>query len=528
MALKVVSDIDVKGKAVILRAGLDVPLDVTKDLLDPERVTDDTRIRDIMPTLRYLIKHSARIILAGGWCGRPNGEDAVYSVAPVAKRLEFILKKEGLLRHPVLLAPDCFSDRKPRSVNKNRNEVLQIVQKAKEGQVVYLENVRFDPEANANDRDFASFIASLGDIYINENETQNHRPEATISTTPLLIASKGGEVGYGFKYAEVLRHIGGLKASVENQKRGPFVLALSGKKIETDPGITSKITVALGLLDSMRKGDTLLVGGAVSYTFILAKNFSSALGANKAQINSTVEKYNKEIAEKTKQEKAESILNSLQAQKSKVLKELLKITDEKIRSIIGNSYIRWGQEGEQIAFAYDVMCKCEQKGVALATLTDHVITDKAPNKSGILPDDAKVKQFGQESGIPPGWLGVSMGKKSLAEFQKIISNSALYLQSGPFSIEDERVEKCIPADIGTFHSAKQAKEKGGITIAAGGDTVTRVNSLHADSCFSIITSAGGATLELIRDGFSAGSKAIEESQKISESLHAGKKRTKNA
>ena len=119
-----VRDIEVKGKFVLMRSGLDVPLDPKLDLLDQKRVKDDTRIRDILPTLEYLIVNKAKIILAAGWCGRPKGIDPNYSMAPVAKRLELLLKERNALIHPVLIAPDCFKDKKPKSVDEYINGIL--------------------------------------------------------------------------------------------------------------------------------------------------------------------------------------------------------------------------------------------------------------------------------------------------------------------------------------------------------------------------------------------------------------------
>src|SRR3989344_1420839 len=99
--LLTVKDIDIKNKTVFMRASFDVPLDSSKSLLDPKRVRDDSRIKDVIPTISYLIENNCRIILAGGWLGRPKGEDSELSMAPVALRLRKILKNRGLLKHPV-------------------------------------------------------------------------------------------------------------------------------------------------------------------------------------------------------------------------------------------------------------------------------------------------------------------------------------------------------------------------------------------------------------------------------------------
>lgn len=513
---KTVKDINVKGKFVMVRCGLDVPLDPKKDLLDPERVTDDTRIRDIIPALQYLIGHGSKIILAAGWCGRPKAEDPDYSMAPVAKRLEQILAEKGVLKHKVLIAPDCFKDRKPRSVYKNRGEVRKIIGNLKEGQAVVLENVRYDPEANMNDKSFADFFASLAEIYVNENEVQNHREEATVVTVPVLIAKKGGEVVYGLKYVGVLNNIGDLKRKLENPGRGFFVLGLCGKKIESEPGITSKITVARGLMDKMRRGDTLLIGGAVTYTFILAQHYASRIKKNLGKVNKIVEKYDRRIVSETKnvedKEQAAQVTDKLQKRKSDELKVLLGIEDKEIKELVGDSYIRWGQEGEQFVYAYNVLCEAKAKGIGIIAGYDHIITNKLPDKSGTLPNNAEIKVHKSPINIPKGWLAVAEGPKTLKAMAKKIEKAGIYLQSGPFSIEDKRVELVSKTDHTIFNAVRKCKAKGGITIGAGGDTVARMHRLKAENAFSIITSAGGATLELIETGTSKGKEAVEEAQ----------------
>ena len=111
--LLTLKDVDVKNKTVFVRASYDVPLDSTKSLMDPKRVRDDSRIKDTIQTLSYLIKNNAKIILEPGWLGRPKGEDADLSMAPVALRLQELLKEQGELKHPVLLTPNCLDGSKP-------------------------------------------------------------------------------------------------------------------------------------------------------------------------------------------------------------------------------------------------------------------------------------------------------------------------------------------------------------------------------------------------------------------------------
>src|SRR3989338_2539604 len=376
-----IKDIDVKNKTAFVRASFDVPLDSTKNLLDPKRVRDDSRIKDVILTLGYLIKNNCKIILAGGWLGRPKGEDADLSMAPVTLRLQELLKEEGLLKHPVLLTPNCLDGSKPRSVYRNKEEVKRDINKLEEGQVILLENVRYDTEANANDQKFAEFMASLAGnnaVYVNEAEAQNHRPEATITTVPVLIAKKGGKAVFGFKVSEVIKYLGNISKILEKKHRGPFMFFLSGKKIETQVGITSKITVTHSLLDKMKEGDIIFIQGAVTYTFLIAEEYLDVIEKNIGQIQNIIENYNKKIKQETDRISKEGkdasqtaqFQESLQKEKSDKIKEIIGITDNEIRYLIENSFVEWKEIGEQIFFAAQLYIKARSRKITVMTNTD--------------------------------------------------------------------------------------------------------------------------------------------------------------
>src|SRR5580700_9368482 len=137
---KTVRDIDVKGRRVLVRCDFNVPL-------DGDHITDDRRITEALPTIKYLIEHGAIVILASH-LGRPKGVTPEFSLAPVAKRLTQLLGKH------VQLLPDCIGD-----------EVESAVNKAAKGDVLLLENVRFHPEEEKNDPAFAQALAKLADLY---------------------------------------------------------------------------------------------------------------------------------------------------------------------------------------------------------------------------------------------------------------------------------------------------------------------------------------------------------------------------
>src|SRR4030042_1342902 len=151
-----IEDIDIKRKRVFIRADFNVPLDA--NLI----ITDDRRIRSTLPTINYAIDEGAKVILSSH-LGRPKGKiDPKFSLAPVAKRLQRLLNKE------VTFAPDCIG-----------SLVENIVSKMKEGDVLLLENLRFHPEEEKNDEEFAQSLAKLADVYVNDAFGATHRAHAS-------------------------------------------------------------------------------------------------------------------------------------------------------------------------------------------------------------------------------------------------------------------------------------------------------------------------------------------------------------
>ncbi|MFH1849277.1 MAG: phosphoglycerate kinase [archaeon] len=521
MKLKTIRDVDIDDKCVILRVAFDLPIDTAKELLTAERISDDSRIRDVLPTIKHLVEKNCRVVVAAGWLGRPKGADPDLSMAPAVIRLQELMEEDNCLRHPVLMAPNALDGSSPRSVNKNRAEVKQITSQLKPGQLCVLENVRYDPEANADDQDFARFIADLGGhgaVYVNEAEAQNHRPEATIVSTPRYVVSNGGQAVFGLRYPEIVRHMGSLSHGLEDENRGSFVLFLSGKKIETDPGITSKISVTNALMDKMRAGDTLVVGGAVVYTFLVAQEFLGRIKGNLDSAGSIIDLYNKTLAGEVKAIKEDGKPDAsrrasdreaqVQKSKSDKLLAILGITPGDIRGLIGDSYMRWGQEGEQTVFAARVILKANDKGIQLMLAEDHVIADKAPDKGGYLPKGCRAVVHGRAAGIPAGWLGIAPGPRSVASICSRVRDAGIVLLAGPLSIEDPRAEGLSHVHEMVLQAIGEAKGSGGTTIAGGGDTTAVINRFGSRGSFTAVSNAGGATLELIEKGTLPGIEAI--------------------
>jgi len=229
-----IDDIDPAGKKVFCRVDFNVPLD------EQARITDDTRIRAALPTIRRLIDAGARVVLASH-LGRPKGKpDSKYSLAPVAPHLAELLGRR------VAMAPDCIGA-----------EVEALIGDMKDGEVVLLENLRFHAGETANDDAFCRQLAGLAEIYVNDAFGTAHRAHA--STAGVTRYLKPAVAGYLLE--KEIRYLGQALATPER----PFVAVIGGAKV------SDKILVIENLLD---KVDALLVGGGMAYTFLQAKGIA--------------------------------------------------------------------------------------------------------------------------------------------------------------------------------------------------------------------------------------------------------------
>ena len=222
--------IDVSGKRVLVRVDFNVPLD------GEGKVSDDTRICAALPSIQYLLEQNARLILMSH-LGRPKGQiNPKYSLQPVAAELS---KK---LLQPVVFLSDCVGPK-----------VEEDVQNMSEASVVLLENLRFHPEEEANDPDFSQALARLAEVYVNDAFGTAHRTHASTAGVAGLIPEKA----MGFLIERELAFLG----DKTNNPDRPFVVILGGAKV------SDKINVIESLLE---KADTILIGGAMAYTFKLA------------------------------------------------------------------------------------------------------------------------------------------------------------------------------------------------------------------------------------------------------------------
>jgi phosphoglycerate kinase len=238
MAKLAIQDLDLRGRRVFVRVDFNVPIRDSK-------VTDDLRIREALPTIRYGIEHGAILVLASH-LGRPKGKPKPeFSLAPAAERLSELLGKK------VLFAQDCIGP-----------DVEKLVGAARPGDVVLLENLRFHAEEEANDPEFARQLAAMTPLYVNDAFGSAHRAHASTEG----ITHHVQQAAAGLLMEKELKYLG---EALESPKR-PFVAILGGAKI------SDKIEVIENLLG---KVDRLLIGGAMMFTFLKSqgKNIGKSL-----------------------------------------------------------------------------------------------------------------------------------------------------------------------------------------------------------------------------------------------------------
>jgi len=244
---KIVDDINVRGRRVLVRLDLNVPLS------DTGEITDDRRIRSALPTVQKLLKSGGRLILMSH-LGRPDEEPEQkqkYTLAPVAKRLG------ELLGQPVPLVGDCIGDAPKKAVASLRDGGACLLENLRfhEAETIKDKNAAKDPALRERKDAFARQLADLADVYVNDAFGTCHRDNASMLTVPQLMKGKPRVVGY-----LVQRELRFLGEAVKNPKR-PFVCILGGAKVSDKLGVIRSL---------LTKCDTILIGGAMAYTFLAA------------------------------------------------------------------------------------------------------------------------------------------------------------------------------------------------------------------------------------------------------------------
>ena len=404
MAKLTLKDLMAHGKQVFVRVDYNVPLEEKNGTMV---ITDDTRIRATLPTLDLLIKDGAKIILAAH-LGRPKGKrEPSMSLAPVAVRLSELIKK------PVTFVDDCIGEK-----------VEKAVAAMQPGDVILLENVRYYAEEEKNDPAFAEKLAKVAELYVNDAFGAAHRAHASTEGVAKIVSARGGQCAAGTLMERELKFLGD---ELDNAAR-PFVVILGGAKV------SDKITVIDRLLE---KADTLLIGGAMAYTFRLAQGYKTG--------KSLVEPDKVDIAKQALKKAAD-----------KGVKFLLPIDDVVATPIKTD--------------------KLDKKGKNIIEWQNPTV-----NSSMDCGDDV---------------AGLDVGPATIKLFSEEVAKAKTILWNGPMGLfEDKRFAE------GTFGVAKAVAEvtqkNGAKSIIGGGDSVKAINKSGLGSQVTFMSTGGGASLEFL-------------------------------
>jgi phosphoglycerate kinase len=404
MAKLTVNDLDVRGKRVFVRVDFNVPMEEKDGQMV---ITDITRIKETLPTLDLLINKGARIILASH-LGRPKGKkEPSMSLRPVAAKLA------DMVHRPVAFADDCIGEKAEKTA-----EAL------KPGDILLLENVRFYAEEEANDPAFSEKLAKMADLYVNDAFGSAHRAHASTEGVARVVKSRGGKCAAGLLMERELKFLGD---ELESPAR-PFVVILGGAKV------SDKINVIDRLLD---KANTILIGGAMAYTFRLAQGHKT-----------------------------------------------------------GKSLV----EADKVDIAKGALEKAQKKGVKFLLPSDDVVATPVDtgklNKKGKPVIEMQNPHVNNTPNVPDDGGGVDIGPATIKAYSDVIATAKTILWNGPMGIfEDKRFSE------GTFAVARAVadatQKHGAKSIIGGGDSVKALNTAGQGNQVTFMSTGGGASLEFL-------------------------------
>ncbi len=377
---KTVRDVDFSGKRALVRVDFNVPLN------EAGEISDDTRIRAALPTLRYLLDAGASLVVMSH-LGRPKGQ-VVESLrlTPVGRRLQELLGVEVKKLDEVVgpRVENACGDLAP-------------------GEVILLENLRFEPGETANDPAFADALARLGEIYVNDAFGAAHRAHASV----VGVAERLPAVA-GLLMARELEVLGGLLGDPAR----PFVAVLGG----------SKISDKLKVLGNLRRVvDTLIIGGGMAFTI-------------------------------------------LKSQGKEVGKSLC--------------------EDELLGEVSEMLAEADEGKAGLLVPVDVVIAREFKEQA-----ESRVVDAGE---IPPDWMGLDIGPRSIDKFTQVIGGAATIFWNGPMGVfEWERFE------AGTRAVAEAIAANPGVKVAGGGDTIAAIRKYGLYDAFTHISTGGGASMKFL-------------------------------
>ena len=417
MPILSVNDLNPRDQRVLVRVDYNVPMEERAGKMG---INDATRIEATLPTLRLLIEKGAKIVLAAH-LGRPKGKrEPSMSLRPVAEKLSELLGRK------VHFAEDCIGDVAEKAVAQ-----------LKSGDLLLLENVRFHDKEELNCPVFSEDMARLADLYVNDAFGAAHRAHASTDGVPRIISKRGGQCAAGLLMERELKFLGN---ELEKPAK-PFVVILGGAKV------SDKINVIDRLLD---KADTILIGGAMAYTFKLARGFKT-----------------------------------------------------------GKSLV----EPDRVDVAKAAMEKARERGVQFLLPTDNVVatpvaTDKL-NKKGKPIFEFQNPRVNAVPDIPDDAEGFDIGPEAAKKYAEVIHGAKTILWNGPMGMfEDSRFAE------GTLVVAKavvEATQKNGATsIIGGGDSVKALNQSGLGDKVTFMSTGGGASLEFLEGQTLPGVAALSE------------------
>ena len=397
MAKLTINDLNVRGKRVFLRVDYNVPLEERDGQMV---ISDATRIVETLPTLRRLSEQGGKLILAAH-LGRPKGKrEASMSLRPVAVKLA------DLLGRPVAFVDDCIGEKVEKTVG-----IMQP------GDLLLLENVRYYEEEEAND-------PRVADLYVNDAFGAAHRAHASTEGVPRIVAKRGGQCAAGLLMERELKFLG---EELENPAR-PFVVILGGAKV------SDKILVIDRLLE---KANTILVGGAMAYTFRRAQGYKT-----------------------------------------------------------GKSLV----EADKVDVAKAALAKAKERDVKFLLPLDDVIavpvkTEKL-DKKGKPTIEYQNARVNSDMNCPDDVAGLDIGPATVKAYSEEIAKAKTILWNGPMGLfEDKRFADGTNAIARAV--AEVTQTNGAKSIIGGGDSVKALNQAKLGDKVSFMSTGGGASLELL-------------------------------
>ena len=394
--MKSIRDLDFSNKRALIRVDFNVPINSSG------KITDDTRIRAALPTIKKVLDGNGSVVLMSH-LGRPeNGPEEKFSLIQLVEHLSELLSTK------VQFCNDCIGT---ETVNKTSS--------LSSGSVVLLENLRFHKEEKAGDKAFAEELAKHGDIYINDAFGTAHRAHAS---TAVIADFFPNDKYFGLLLEDEIKNID----KVLKAPNPPTLAVVGGAKV------SSKITIIENLLNTV---DHLIIGGGMAYTFVKAKGGK-----------------------------------------------------------IGNSLV----EDDYIETAKSILSNAEKNGVSIHLPVDTIVADK-------FDANANTKEQSIDS-IDDGWMGLDIGKKSVAKFNEIILASKTILWNGPMGVFE--MEKFQKGTVAIAEAIAESTKNGAFSLVGGGDSVAAVNQFHLADQVSYVSTGGGAMLEYLEGKTLPGIKAI--------------------